>query len=248
MRRWSILAAALALTALVARPAGAATLPVHGTLTVVLGAFGGPEITGTGLGTSNGAFALATIPAGALSLAQTASIPIDPPVLNLDKITVGPAQNFAGSFGPNGAMGNDGVANLFFSDGSMAGSVPLAYIGGGGTGVINLAGIPVTVLGATWTNLGVTAGDPTRTTRIMKIAAGIAVTVTATAYDRRTPGGLGTVQLVAPVVARIFGGALGELPVVGVLTLQYVPEPGTLVLLGAGVAGLAAVGHRRSRR
>ena len=34
----------------------------------------------------------------------------------------------------------------------------------------------------------------------------------------------------------------------GKLTLNFVPEPGTLLLLGSGVAGLAALGRRRMRR
>jgi len=36
------------------------------------------------------------------------------------------------------------------------------------------------------------------------------------------------------------------LPAFGILTLNFVPEPGTLVLLGSGIAGLVMFG--RSRR
>jgi hypothetical protein len=71
------------------------------------------------------------------------------------------------------------------------------------------------------------------------------VAITATAYDKRTAGGQGTVQLVAPVSAKLNGGALGTMPIVGVLTLHFVPEPGTLLLVGSGIAGLVAFGRTR---
>jgi hypothetical protein len=248
MRKLILLGAALALAAFAAGRAAAAALPVEGTLSVVLGPLGSPQLTGSGVGTSNGAFGLAAIPAGLLALTGTRAIAISPPALGLGQITLmGPVGNASGSFDPGGAMGNDGVANLFFTNGAAAGSVPLAYIGGGGTGMLVLTGLPVTVIGATWTNLGASAADPTRTTTIMEVAAGFAVTVTATAFDRRTAGGVGTLQLVAPVVARLVNGDLGQLPIVGVLTLRFVPEPGTLLLLGSGVLGLVAFGRRCGR-
>jgi len=40
-------------------------------------------------------------------------------------------------------------------------------------------------------------------------------------------------------------GASAVLPAFGILTLQFVPEPGTLILLGSGIAGLVAIGRRR---
>jgi hypothetical protein len=93
---------------------------------------------------------------------------ISPPAIGLSKITIpasvgNPVTNSAGSFTPGGAMSNDGIANLFFTNGSPAGSVALKYVGGGGTGMALVAGLPVTIVGAIWTNLGVTIGDPTKT-------------------------------------------------------------------------------------
>jgi hypothetical protein len=256
MKKLFTTGAALALTALLAAPASAAPFQTNATLAVALGSLGGPALTGSGIGDSSGQFDAASIPAGLISLATTAIVPINPPAIGLSLITVPtPAANAAGSFVPGGggggglggAMGNSAVANLFFTNGNPAGSVALNPLGGGGTAMAMVAALPVTVVGAVWTDLGVNATTPTKTIMIMEAPTAIPSTVTATAFDNRTAGGLGTVQLVAPVIAKIFGGNLGNLPVVGVLTLQFVPEPGTLLLVGSGIDGLVAYGRKRAR-
>jgi PEP-CTERM motif len=71
-----------------------------------------------------------------------------------------------------------------------------------------------------------------------------------TGTDSRTPGGLGQVTLVSPtkVTTNVLGTSPLSLFAVGILTLEFVPEPGTLTLLGAGVAALAGWGRRAARR
>ena len=65
-------------------------------------------------------------------------------------------------------------------------------------------------------------------------------TATAMGSNGLTAGGAGTIVLVSPI--KIITNVAGTLAAFGVLTLTYVPEPGTLLLLGLGVAGLASGG------
>jgi len=72
-----------------------------------------------------------------------------------------------------------------------------------------------------------------------------------TGTDSRTPGGLGQVTLVSPILVRFEDGACISCyyaPIAVGLTVSFVPEPGTLALLGAGTLGLCAYGRRRQRR
>src|SRR5690606_14914776 len=198
---------------------------------------------GSGIGSSAGGVGSDfTAPEGLFDVTEPISVELPDAPLGLGLLTVpaspgAPLRNEAGSFGagptefplggnPGGAMGNNGVARLFFDEGTPAGTVPLGYIGGGGTGTAFVAEFPVTMIGAIWSNLGVNEATPTVTTVIEETAAGLPVTITASAFDRRTAGGRGSVQLVAPASARLAAGILGTLPVVGILTLEFVPEPG----------------------
>jgi hypothetical protein len=63
-----------------------------------------------------------------------------------------------------------------------------------------------------------------------------------------TPGGNTIVTLVSLGRLKIRGLATSDTSSPSYLILKYaptVPEPGTLMLLGAGVAGLVAVGRRK---
>lgn len=244
MRRSLVIALLFSWTA---ATADAAVLPVNATLSVTLSTTLTVAFTGSGIGDSAGGIgSTAAIPAGLLS-ATGVSVPISPPVLNLSLITVPVLSHGAATFSPNGALAHNAIANFFFTNGFPGGSVPLSPVGGGGTATAVFAGIDITVIGATFSNLGLTTANPTVVTTISLTQAGIPITVSATAFDNRTAGGKGTVQLVAPASVLLFGGALGSLPLVGTLTLQFVPEPGTMLLVGAGLAGLTAFGRSRRR-
>jgi hypothetical protein len=62
-----------------------------------------------------------------------------------------------------------------------------------------------------------------------------------------TAAASGVVSLVTPIrINTNIGGAL-YIPAFAVMTLHFVPEPGTLALVGGGLAALAVAGGRRTQ-
>jgi hypothetical protein len=65
-----------------------------------------------------------------------------------------------------------------------------------------------------------------------------------------TAGPSGVLQIVTPnqVRTNLALGTSEKIAVFGEILIHFIPEPGLLVLIGAGVAGLALIGARRMRK
>jgi hypothetical protein len=239
------LAAVLAGAALFAAGvAGAGPLPFTGSLALSIASYG-IGIPGRGVAdvTPYGHLESLGLPSGVFSadgLTVTITAPTAAPVGGL-QIT---AENGVGAFvRPNGgAMAIAGFAKVCVfgpCSGALANlTVPLSVIGAGGTATAEGA-INVTVIGAPWTTGTAVVGTETA----MGYARGAAGNASSTAAAS------GEIQLVTPV--RILTNLSADLSTIagfGVLTLHFVPEPSTLVLLAGGLIATTALGSRSKRR
>ena len=95
----------------------------------------------------------------------------------------------------------------------------------------------------------VVTGFPWTTGRVSVSAAGDAgfpTRLVRTGYDNRTPAGAGTIQMVTPRLTHWAAGAhWGD---IAVLRVQFAPEPGSCLLLLAGLGCVAALSRRRPGR
>jgi hypothetical protein len=172
--------------------------------------------------------------------------------------------NLAGSFtgisgGPpgGGTMGLSGMAKicLEFDPPGCAAAVPFPFAptaGGAGFGIGGTRIIPGAV-GITLKHSPWTIGQPTMTLH----SPGSNVTspvfpggfahgpASLTSSTAQLSGALRLVTVTK--VYTSLTGAFPEFPAVGILTLHLVPEPGTLLLVGSGVAALGIAGRRRRR-
>jgi len=269
MRRWTLsLGMGSALTACITLgligSAGAATLDFTGTLNLQLAATPAFVVPGAGTAqvTDDGSFHLLSflLPGGTFGPITT-SIPITSNAEATAFWLTLPG-NLTGSFGGisggppgGGSMGLQGVDKICLGFASCEfAHVPFPFTptaGGAGFGIGGTRTIPgavnLTVQDAPWT-IGqpvMTIHTPNSTISVPTLPGGFAhgpASLTSSTAQRS-----GVVQLVT--VSKVYTslvGAFPETPLIGVLTLHFVPEPGTLLLLGSGVAGLAL--HARRKR
>jgi hypothetical protein len=92
-----------------------------------------------------------------------------------------------------------------------------------------------------------TIHSPASTISIPVLLGGFAHGPASLASSTAQPSGALQLVTVSKVFTNLYGG-FPEFPLTGVLTLHFVPEPGTLLLLGSGVAALALLGRRKLKR
>ena len=132
--------------------------------------------------------------------------------------------------------------------------IPLTIGGTRGAGIGGLvtintfggAGIKISLVHAPWTvktalilNVPTPGGGTTTLSSVAGFAHGPASGTSST----QDVGGV--VQLVAPTLVLSNQSGLSGVPIYSVLTLHFVPEPGTLALFGMGIAGVGIAGRRR---
>jgi hypothetical protein len=78
--------------------------------------------------------------------------------------------------------------------------------------------------------------------------AGFAHDPSSTTTNTAQPSGV--VQLISPMQVRtnLATGSNEKIALFGILTIHFIPEPGMLLLLGAGVAGLVVIGRHRMHK
>jgi hypothetical protein len=252
----------------VAGTARAATLDFTGTLSLRSAIYLPPFVipgAGTAQVTDDGSFHLLSLllPGGIFGPINM-SLPLTSGGTAPDSLWLTLTGNLSGSFGGisggppgGGSMGLQGIAKLcFFQPGTCNAGifVPLTPVGGAGFGIGGtrtvtggIGGvIGLTLQDAPWT-IGqpvTTIHTPNSTISTPALPGGFAHGPASFTSSTAQPSGV--LQLVT--VSKVFTSltsALPDFPMVGVLTLHFVPEPGTLLLVGSGVVGVAIFGRKK---
>ena len=227
--------------------ASAITLGFTGGLAVQIATLDPVVIPGAGSATVNGSGPAGhltglVIPANQFAISGFILPVTDPaafPIAGVQVTAANGAGNFAGVGGGGfgGAMPINGAAKVCLFGSCSAAvsnlSVPLTVVGQGGVALVTGA-VNLTVIGAPWTT--------------GTAAVGTAFTAMGGVSPLSNTGApSGVVTLVTPTFISTNIGASAVLPAFGILQLHFVPEPGTLMLLGSGIMGLVAFGRSRVR-
>ena len=257
----------------VAGAASAKTIDWHGTIEVDLGALESIVLEGSGVATvndSSGAGHLSTLRLSG-GITDSGTIPVTDPntTATIKSIQIAGTLKTGTLTGISGAppMGANvlpmaGFTRVCLFNPGCTANLPLnnttnnGNTGVGVGGLLTLGGngsIRISIESAPWT-LGTASG-------VNQTLKGGWITLTRVGFVHgpasasnsstvKSSGNSGVIQLIAPQNVKTIGiaGNSADIALFMTLTLHFIPEPGLLLLLGAGVVGLGLLGRSRMKK